>query len=91
MKAQINDEIKTLTDIPSTWDDRIFPKGITGVIVECYENPQEGYAVDLAIPDPTLVGEFDYENIVLKPEHFEVITPANTEKKETIEALLVAN
>ena len=91
MKAQINDKIKTLTDIASTWDDRIFPKGITGVIVECYQTPEEGYAVDLAIPDPTLVGEFDYENIILKSEQFEIITSANPEKKGLIEGWLLAN
>lgn len=89
MKAKINDEIITLTDIQSTWDERIFPKGITGVIVECYQNPEEAYAVDLAIPDPTLVGEFDYENIILKPEQFEVITQVDIERQEPKANLLI--
>ncbi|OCR00342.1 hypothetical protein BCD67_00575 [Oscillatoriales cyanobacterium USR001] len=91
MKAKINDEIRTVTNIQSTWDDRVFPKGMIGIIVECYQSPEEGYAVDLVIPDPTLVGEFDYENIILKSEQFEVITSANLEKEGQIEGLLVAN
>jgi hypothetical protein len=40
--------------------------------VECYNEPQEGYAVDLAIPDPSLIGGFDYENVILYPEQFVV-------------------
>jgi hypothetical protein len=33
----------------------------------------EGYSVDLAIPDPSSINDFDYENVTLKPDQFEVI------------------
>lgn len=76
MKAKIYDEIKTLVDIPVDFGDRIIPKETLGTIVECYEEPQEGYAVDIAIPDERWVGGFDYENVILFPEQFVVINPA---------------
>ncbi len=89
MKAKINDEIRTVTNIQSTWEDRVFPKGMIGIIVECYQSPEEGYAVDLVIPDEALVGEFDYENIILKPEQFEVITQVDIERQEPKANLLI--
>jgi len=47
--------------------------------VECYEHPLEGYSVDLAIPDERWVSGFDYENVILYPDQFEVVSPALTE------------
>lgn len=76
MKAKIYDEIKTLVDIPVDFGNRVIPKGTLGTIIECYEQPQEGYAVDLAIPDERWVGGFDYENVILFPEQFVVVNPA---------------
>jgi hypothetical protein len=35
--------------------------------------PTEGYAVDLAIEDDTLVGGYDFENVILKPDQFVVV------------------
>jgi hypothetical protein len=72
MKAQIYDQIRTLTDIPADFSDRVIPKGTLGTVIECYEKP-EGYAVDLAIPDSSLVGDFSYENVVLSPDQFVVV------------------
>ena len=72
MKAKADNHIKTLIEVESGFRDRIIPKGTFGVIIECYENP-EGYAVDLAIPDPSLVGDFNYENVILEPDQFEVV------------------
>ncbi|MEM9272435.1 MAG: hypothetical protein AAGA80_05655 [Cyanobacteria bacterium P01_F01_bin.143] len=72
MKANIYDAIITLVDVSTDFGKRIISKGTQGTIVECYENP-EGYAVDLAIPDDKLVGGFDYENVILTPEKFELI------------------
>lgn len=72
MKAQIYDRIRTLTDISADFSDRVIPKGTLGTIVEYYEKP-EGYAVDLAIPDSTLVGDLRYENVVLNPDQFVVV------------------
>jgi len=51
MKAKLYDEIRRLVDVHSDFGDRLIPKGTMGAIVECYEHPVEGYAVDLAIPD----------------------------------------
>ncbi len=73
MKANINDSIQTLIDITADFSDLIIVKGTIGAVVECYENP-EGYAVDLAIPNPNLIGGFTYENVILYPEQFIVIT-----------------
>ncbi|UBF27784.1 DUF4926 domain-containing protein [Kovacikia minuta CCNUW1] len=77
MKAQIYDQITTLTDIRVDFGSRIIPKGTLGTVVECYQQP-EGYAVDLAIPDERLVGNFEYENVTLNPEQFAVLSQ-NTE------------
>ena len=73
MKAKEYNLIRTLVDVQSDFRDRILPAGTVGTVVECYDNPTEGYAVDLAIPDTSLVGGFDYENVILFPEQFEVM------------------
>ena len=78
MKATIYDEIRTLVDVNSDFGDRLIPKGTMGAIVECYEQPLEGYAVDLAIPDERWVSGFDYENVILYPDQFEVVSLAQT-------------
>jgi hypothetical protein len=75
MKATPNDRIRTLVDITADFSDRVIPAGTEGVIVEAYETPTEGYAVDLAIEDDALVGGYDYENVVLKPDQFVVVDP----------------
>ena len=72
MKASPDDEIRTVVDVLADFSDRIIPAGTEGVIIEAYENP-EGYAVDLAIEDDTLVGGYDYENVVLRPDQFDVV------------------
>lgn len=66
------DAIITLVDVNGDFSERLIPKGTRGTVVECYHDPQEGYAVDLAIPDPSLVGGSDYENVILYPEQFAV-------------------
>lgn len=80
MKAKLYDTIQTLIDVPADFDERIIPKNTQGTIVECYEDP-EGYAVDLAIPNSHLVGGFEYENVVLTPEQFMVISYVNSVEK----------
>ena len=50
----------------------IIPKNTMGTVVECYENP-EGYAVDLAIPNSQLVGDFEYVNVILNPGQFALV------------------
>lgn len=75
MKAKVYSLIKILVEVQSDFRDRILPAGTVGTVVESYENP-ECYAVDLAIPDDTLVGGFSYENVILYPNQFEVIKDA---------------
>jgi len=73
MKAKIDDSIQTLNDINADFADSVIPKGTLGAVVECYTNP-EAYAIDLMIPNPKLIGGFTYENVILSPEKFIVIT-----------------
>lgn len=60
----------------------LIPKGTRGTVVECYNDPQEGYAVDLAILDPSLVSGFDYDNVILYPEQF-VVDEENNQVTES--------
>jgi hypothetical protein len=74
MKASKYDLIRTLVEVQSDFGrDRIMPVGSEGTVVECYTDPVEGYAVDIMIPDDSLVGGFDYENVILLPDQFEVV------------------
>lgn len=73
MKAKINDSIQTLIDITADFSDLIITKGTIGAIVECYPNP-EAYAIDLMISNPKVIGGFTYENVILSPEQFIVIS-----------------
>jgi hypothetical protein len=61
---QMGDRVRTLVEVQSA--------GSEGHIVEIYKEP-EGYAVDLAIPRPDLVGEKTWENVVLTPDQFVVL------------------
>ena len=74
MKAKEYDRIRTLVEVrEGFWRHRVFPAGTRGTIIECYSDPEEGYAVDLAVPDETSVTGFDYGNVILKPDQFEVV------------------
>jgi AbrB-like transcriptional regulator len=76
VKPQIYNKVRTSVGVQADFCERDIPKGTVGTIVECYEDP-EGYAVDLAIPDQKLVGGFDYENVILEPNQFELISAAS--------------
>jgi hypothetical protein len=69
-------EIRTLEDVTSDFSDRILPRGTLGTVVERYTDPYEAYAVDLRVPDPTLVGGYGFENVILRPEQFEFVETA---------------
>lgn len=71
-KVQIDDVVTLLVDVPSDFSDAVIPRGTHGTVVECYDQPTEGYAVDLAIPDDSLEGGFRYENVILIPGQFVV-------------------
>ena len=72
-KAKDGDFVRLIVEVTADVSNRTLPAGTSGVVVESYRHPVEGYAVDLKIPDDSLVGGHDYENVILKPEQFEVI------------------
>jgi Domain of unknown function (DUF4926) len=77
MKAQLYDRIQTLVELQAEFSNLTIPKGTIGTIIECYTSPQEGYAIDLAIPDSSMVGGSTYENVILQPDQFIVcVQPA---------------
>ena len=71
-KASVDDSVELLMEVPSDFRDGVIPRGTRGIVVERYEHPREGYSIDLAIPDDSLVGGFRYENVLLTPEQFAV-------------------
>jgi len=73
-QIKIDTAVRTKIDLNSEFSNRIIPKGTMGTVVDCYDNPI-GYAVDLAIPDETLVGGLAYENLMLTPSQFELLEP----------------
>lgn len=81
-----NNRIQTIAEVESDFSDQTIPAGTTGIIVECYDNP-EGYAADLAIPDKSLSGEFRYENVILAPEQFVVIR--DIQRREKMDAAVL--
>ncbi|TVU55157.1 MAG: DUF4926 domain-containing protein [Arthrospira sp. PLM2.Bin9] len=72
MKAKLYDRIETVIEIKAHFGRQIIPKGTVGTVVECYQNPQESYSVDL-----TMGGE--YENLILNPEQFMVMGETSDE------------
>ncbi|MGB3403598.1 MAG: DUF4926 domain-containing protein [Microcoleaceae cyanobacterium] len=85
MKAQVYDRIQTVIEIQIKFSQRSIPQGTIGTIVDCYQYPKESYSVDLTIPDSTVSGGFDYENIILSREQFIVVnnTPEAEQLKST--------
>jgi hypothetical protein len=73
MKAKLHDQVVTLVDVQSDVDDRVIPRGTQGTIVERYDQSVEGYAIDLALPDPRLVGGHAFVSVTLAPDQFEVV------------------
>jgi Domain of unknown function (DUF4926) len=79
MKAKLYDQVQTSVDLQSEFNDVTLPKGSMGTVIECYDSPEEGYSVDLAIPNPFLVGGSSYENVLLRPSQF-VVCPQSIER-----------
>jgi hypothetical protein len=80
MENQLTEQtIETLEDIQGEFSDRLIPQGTTGIILEIYQDP-ECYAIDLAIPDANLAGGFAYENAILFPHQFKIISPQASER-----------
>lgn len=72
-KVELLDTILTIVDVESDFSDQIIPAGSLGTVVECYE-PPPCYAVDLVMPDETLVGGVAYSNVILTPAQFLVLS-----------------
>jgi hypothetical protein len=72
-KASIHDRIVLLVDVPCDFSEGLIPRGTQGTVVERYENPKEGYAVDLEVADRSALGGFRYENVVLLPDQFGIV------------------
>ncbi|MUL84781.1 MULTISPECIES: hypothetical protein [unclassified Mycolicibacterium] len=72
MKAREWDSVVLTVDVPGAFRDNI-PKGTTGVVIEAYEQPTEGYAVDVSIPDESSLSGFQYDNVILYPDQFDVV------------------
>jgi len=73
MKAGRYDRVRLLVDVSSEIRDRVLPQGAEGTVVETFEQPREGYAVDFPVPDSRLVGGHAWENVMLTPDQFEVV------------------
>lgn len=72
-KASVHDRVVLLVDVPCDFSEGTIPKGTLGTVVERYESPKEGYAVDLEIADDSLAGGLRYENVVLSPQQFGIV------------------
>ena len=74
MKAKDYDRIRTVMEVrEGLGGHRVFPAGTERIVVECHAGREEGYAVGLAIRDDSWVTGFDYANVILTPEHFEIV------------------
>lgn len=73
MKARIYDCVILTVDVPSEFSDAIIPRGTSGAVVEAYDQPTEGYAVDVNIPDDTSSAGFRYDNVILYPDQFDIV------------------
>lgn len=68
MKATVDSRVRTVTDVLSDFrPDRTIPTGTEGYVLEAYQTPSEGYAVELRM------GDQDFETVTLLPEQFEVV------------------
>jgi hypothetical protein len=77
VKASMYDGVETVEDVTSGFSGELIPAGTRGTVVDVYEDPAEGYAVDLAIPAPELVGGHRYQNVILTPAQFKVVEPSS--------------
>ena len=70
--AEVGNAVRTVKELPADFSDRRIPAGSYGTVVEKYETP-EGYAVDVVVGRPELVGGYSFENVVLTPDQFQVV------------------
>ncbi|MQA80679.1 MAG: hypothetical protein GEV10_19735 [Streptosporangiales bacterium] len=68
MKAAADAMIRTTVDVTSDFrPERTIPSGTEGHVLETYDSPREGYAVELQM------GDDDIEVVTLHPDQFEVV------------------
>lgn len=68
MKAAVDMAVRTTVDVTSDFrPDRTIPRGTQGHVLEAYESPREGYAVELDL------GDDDIEVVTLYPEQFDLV------------------
>ncbi len=67
MAVALHQRVRLTGRVSGDFSDREIPAGTLGTVVETYSEP-EAYAVDLALPDGSLVGGFKYENVILRPD-----------------------
>jgi hypothetical protein len=70
--AEVSNAVRTLVELQAEDSDGTIPLGSYGRIIEKYDTP-EGYAVDLVVSRPELVGGYSFENVILTPDQFEVV------------------
>jgi hypothetical protein len=76
-----------LIDVSSDFRDGMIPKGTRGTVVDRYQQPKEGYAIDLEIPD-------DFDGRVLLRErgaHARVVRSARSEHQPQVDGLIQAS
>lgn len=73
VKAREWDRVILTVDVPSGFRDVIIPEGTTGGVIEAYEQPTECYAVDVNIPDESSLSGFQYDNVILYPDQFDLV------------------
>ncbi|MEL7036892.1 MAG: DUF4926 domain-containing protein [Cyanobacteria bacterium J06592_8] len=73
MNVKIYDRIETIVDIEEKFSKRLIPKGTIGTVTEYYERPKQAYGVDLKIKDEAAFGGYDYENVLLYRDQFQVV------------------
>lgn len=68
MKAAVDAVVRTTVDVTSDFrPDRVIPRGTNGHVLETYQSPREGYAVELEL------GDDDIEVVTLYPEQFDLV------------------
>jgi hypothetical protein len=80
MKAGQYDGVVTTVEVRSGFTDEVFPAGTEGAVVECYENPREAYRVDLVVADERSATGRRYDNVLLFPDQFDVVSKAKVDK-----------
>jgi hypothetical protein len=72
MRISLYARVKIVIDVHGDFSKRLIPSGTEGVVVDCHGEP-DFYPIDVAFPSEDFVGGFEYDNVTLTIEQFEVI------------------